>query len=275
LTPSEKSAKPILIALAKKSVVEKVARFGYIAHGLIYVIIGGLATEYAIGAGGTLTDPPGALETIRNQPLGKEAVLVTAIGLASYAVWRLIQAAADPDRQGTRPKGLAVRVGRVVSGVGYAALAIVALRLFAGRYANKNGLNWAARLLTEPIGAALGTVFALVVFGVAFEDVRKACTAQFGERMKASDMTTMQRSWSRSAGRWGFAARATVLCFGGAFLLRASWYGNPAEVKGFQGVLASILRLPYGNWALVCVGLGLAAYGCFMIMAGRYRHHPS
>jgi hypothetical protein len=92
--------------------------------------------------------------------------------------------------------------------------------------------------------------------------------------MKASDMTMAQRIWSRCAGRWGFAARATVLCFGGAFLLRASWYANPGEVKGFSGVLASILGLPYGNWVLGGVGLGLAAYGCFMIMAGRYRHHP-
>jgi hypothetical protein len=39
-------------------------------------------------------------------------------------------------------------------------------------------------------------------------------------------------------------------------------------------VLASIIALPYGNWVLGGVGLGLAAYGCFMIMAGRYRHHP-
>jgi hypothetical protein len=255
--------------------MEKLARFGYVVHGLIYIVIGGLAAQFALGEGGALTDPPGALKTIRHQPLGKQAILVTAIGLGAYALWRMVQAAADPDRQGTSAKGLAVRVGRVVSAVGYAALAIFALKLFSGRAdENGNGLNRLAQVLNEPIGAVFGTLIAFIVFGVAFDDVRKACTARFGERMKASNMTMVERIWSRGAGRWGFAARATILCFGGAFLLRASWYGNPNEVKGFAGILLSILALPYGHWALGLVGLGLAAYGCFMIMAGRYRQHP-
>jgi hypothetical protein len=262
-------------AVANKGFVEKLARFGYLAHGLIYIMIGGLAAQFAIGAGGTLTDPPGALEMIRDLPLGKQAVLLTAIGLAAYALWRLIQAATDPDRQGTGPKGLAVRVGRGISAVGYAVLAILALKLFAGTADGRNiGLKQAAQVLTEPVGSVLGTLTAVIVFGVALEDLRKACTARFGERMKSSNMTMLERRWSRSAGRCGFAARAIVLSFAGAFLLRASWYGNPGEVKGFAGVLASILALPYGNWVLGGVGLGLAAYGCFMIMAGRYRHHP-
>ena len=274
-TPRERSTTPVMKAVVNKGVVEKLTRFGYVAHGLIYIIIGGLAAQFAIGEGGTLTDPPGALKTIRHQPLGKQAVLFTAIGLAAYALWRLIQAAADPDGQGTSAKGLAVRVGRVISAIGYAALAILAVRLFTGSAdSNDSGLNSAAQVLTEPVGAMLGTTIALIIFGVAFEDVRKACTARFGERMKASEMTMMERIWSRTTGRWGFAARASVLCFGGTFLLRASWYGNPGEVKGFSGILASILKLPYGNWALGCVGLGLAAYGCFMIMAGCYRQHP-
>ena len=275
LTPPEQSTTPLMKAVANKGVVEKLARFGYLAHGAIYIIIGGLAAQFALMGDGTLTDPPGALVMIRRQPLGKQAVLSTAIGLAAYAIWRLIQAAADPDDQGTSPKGLAVRIGRLVSAVGYAALTILALKLFIGRAdGGTNGLNRIAQVLTEPIGAVLGTLTGLIVFGVAFDDIRKACTARFGERMKASDMGMAQRMWSQGVGRWGFAARATVLCFGGAFLLRASWYRHPGEVKGFAGILASILGLPYGNWALGLVGLGIAAYGCFMVIVGYYRRHP-
>ena len=189
-TPRERSTTPVMKAVVNKGVVEKLTRFGYVAHGLIYIIIGGLAAQFAIGEGGTLTDPPGALKTIRHQPLGKQAVLFTAIGLAAYALWRLIQAAADPDGQGTSAKGLAVRVGRVISAIGYAALAILAVRLFTGSAdSNDSGPNSAAQVLTEPVGAMLGTMIALIIFGVAFEDVRKACTARFGERMKASEMT--------------------------------------------------------------------------------------
>jgi hypothetical protein len=265
----------ISTTVAGNSAVEKLTRLGYVVHGLLYIIIGGLAAGIAAGVGGALTDPPGAIEVIGKQPFGKFGVLLTAIGLAAYGLWRLIQAVTDPDEQGCGLKGAAVRIGRIVSGAGYTALAFFAAKLSAGTVSNDEAtMNWAERLLTQPSGPMLGTAISLIVLGVAVEDIRKACTARFGERLKASDMTVMQRISSRCAGVWGFGARAVVLCFAATFLLRAAWRADPGEVKGLAGVLASIFAMPHGDWMLGAIGLGLAAYGLFMMLAGRYRRHP-
>jgi hypothetical protein len=265
----------ISTTVAENSVLEKLARLGYVVHGLLYLLIGGLAAGIAAGVGGALTDPTGAIEVIGKQPFGKVAVLLTAIGLAAYALWRLIQAVTDPDKQGRSMKGIVVRIGRIVSSAGYAALSLFAAKLAAGTAGNdETNMNWAARLMMEPLGPTAATAISLIVLGVAIEDIRKACTARFGERLKTSDMTVAQRVCSRCAGVWGFAARAVVLCFAGAFLLRAAWHVNPGEVKGLAGVLASLSAMPNGNWILGGVGLGLAAYGLFMILAGRYRRRP-
>jgi hypothetical protein len=78
----------------------------------------------------------------------------------------------------------------------------------------------------------------------------------------------------RCAGRWGFAARAVILVFGGAYLLRAVMSADPSRARGFEGILASLLALPYGHWILLFVALGLAGYGVFMVQAGVYRRHP-
>ena len=45
------------------------ARLGYTAKNVVYLIIGWLAVQLAIGAGGKATDQRGALLTIYEQPL--------------------------------------------------------------------------------------------------------------------------------------------------------------------------------------------------------------
>jgi hypothetical protein len=119
-----------------------------------------------------------------------------------------------------------------------------------------------------------GGLVALILLIVASDDVRKACTANFGERLKHKQMGAHVSIASRCAGRWGFAARAVILVLGGAYLLRAVLTAEPYRARGFEGILASLLALPYGDWVLGFVALGLAAYGVFMVQAGLFRKHP-
>jgi hypothetical protein len=261
--------------VAHSSSVEVMSRVGYVVHGFVYILIGVLAARLAWGARGELADPPSAIGVVSRLPAGDLLVSIMAVGLAAYALWRFIQAIADPDGQDKTVKGLIVRTGRVISGVGYSALALFAARLAAGAaQPGETETNWAVRILTEPIGAFLGGIIALILLGVATDDVRKACTANFGERLKDRKMGLLGSLAGRCAGRWGFAARAVILIFGGAYLLRAVMSADPNRARGFEGILASLLALPYGHWILLFVALGLAGYGLFMVQAGIYRRHP-
>ena len=262
-------------AVAASGSLEVISRFGYIVHGAIYIVIGALAVKLAWGSRGMLADPPSAIGFIGKLPVGEFLVPFIAVGLAAYALWRFIQAVADPDRQGRTMKGLVVRTGRVVSGIGYSALALFAARLASGTAEDGQGqTNWAVQMLKEPIGALTGGLVALILLMVATDDVRKACTANFGERLKDHEMGAPVSFASRCAGRWGFAARAVILVFGGAYLMRAVLTAEPYRARGFEGILASLLTLPYGDWVLGFVALGLAAYGVFMVQAGLFRRHP-
>ena len=67
-------------------------RAGFVARGLVYGLIGGLALALALGAaGGSTTNQQGALALIASAPVGSVAVGVLALGILAYAVWQIGQ----------------------------------------------------------------------------------------------------------------------------------------------------------------------------------------
>ena len=79
-------------AFTRTPLFEALARTGYAARGLIYIVIGALAFRLAQGVGGQPANQKGALRTVAHQPFGHWILLAVAIGLAGYAIWRLTQA---------------------------------------------------------------------------------------------------------------------------------------------------------------------------------------
>jgi hypothetical protein len=126
------------------------ARSGYAARGVVYLIIGGLAVVAASGQGGQTTDTHGALTSLLTQPFGKIVLAIVALGLIGYALWRVVQALADVDHHGTDPKGLATRGGLLVSAVTHALLALFALSLTFGAAAAAAAMATAARGIGPP-----------------------------------------------------------------------------------------------------------------------------
>src|SRR5579884_3974327 len=95
------------------------ARFGYAAKGVVYVLIGVLAVLAGFGHGGSTTDRKGALITLHNQPFGVVLLIIVAIGLLCYALWSFIQAIFDTEGKGHEAKGIIARIGYAAVGVSY------------------------------------------------------------------------------------------------------------------------------------------------------------
>src|SRR5262249_22220789 len=69
------------------------ARSGLAARGVVFGVIGVLALKLAVGDGGKATNQQGALQTIAHGTFGKFLLVILALGLAGYAIWRLVRAA--------------------------------------------------------------------------------------------------------------------------------------------------------------------------------------
>ena len=113
--------------------VQRLERFGFLTRGLIYVVIGLLALQLAIGAGGATASPTSAIALIGRQPFGKVLLAVIAVGLAGYSLWGFVRAIFDPLGRGTDTKGLIDRAGFLFSGISYAALLIPTVLALLGK----------------------------------------------------------------------------------------------------------------------------------------------
>ncbi|MBD2092748.1 DUF1206 domain-containing protein [Microcoleus sp. FACHB-1515] len=252
--------------------VERLARFGYAAKGIVYGIVGVLAVQAAVSAGGQTTDTQGALNTIAAQPFGQILLALVAIGLIEYVLWRVVQAIYDPEGKGKDAKGIAQRLGYLLNGAVYTGLALSALKLTMGGSAgSSNGQQDAtAQLLAQPFGQWLVGLIGAGVIGIGFYQFYEAYKASFRKRLNLNQMSDTERTWATRVGRFGLAARGLVLTLTGLFLIQAARQSDPNQVQGLDGALQTLAQQPQGAWLLGLVALGLVAYGIHMLVQARY-----
>jgi len=252
---------------------ELMARAGYRARGVVYVIVGGLAVLAAIGSGGRTTGTKGALSSILSQPFGAILLICVALGLLCFAVWRLAQAILDVDHLGTDWKPLARRIGFGGGAAVNFALAISALALVFGMSSDsgdgeRSARDWTAYLLAAPFGQWIVGAVGLVGFATGVGVAAKGWKGTFEERL-ALDHDA--RRWVMPLGRLGFMARGVVFMLVGIFLVLAAAHANAREAKGLAGALRTLQEQPYGWVLLGITALGLVAFGAFQFVTAYYR----
>jgi hypothetical protein len=254
----------------------RLARLGYATKGVIYLIIGALAAELAIGHGGSVTDQYGALHTIYDQPFGKVLLAIVAIGLLAFALRCFIQALFDTEGKGRDAKGIIGRVGYALIGISYGVLAFGAYRLVAGvgddgQSSTTSTQEWTALLLKQPFGVALVVLVGLVIIAVALYLFYKAYSAKFRFRLNLATVPAHVKKWVISFGRFGYASLGVVLSIIGIFLIVAAFQDNPHQAEGLDSALKTLAHQPFGLVLLSIVSLGLIAYGIFSFVEARYR----
>jgi hypothetical protein len=251
----------------------RLARLGYATEGAMYTLIGLLAAGVAFDSGGQATGQRGALEIVAGSPFGGVLVGLIALGFVGYALWRSIQAIADPDGEGTGLEALGKRAGYGVSALVYAGLAFSAVGLILGS-ASQGGRtpdDWTALLLSWPLGRVLVVCVGIAVVGLGLRELYQAYSTRFLKYLKLVEMGERVRTWIERWGRLGIAARGIVFGVVGTFLVRAALEHDPQEALGLGGALQTLAHQPLGPWLLGAVALGLVAYGLFMLSVARYR----
>src|SRR3954466_14698949 len=99
-----------------RRVVDRLARLGLAARGVVYLLVAWLAIRVAFFHSGQQADRQGAMRQIAHNTAGKALLLAMAVGFFGYAAWRIVQAVSGfPDEDGAKEWGKrAVSAGRAL-----------------------------------------------------------------------------------------------------------------------------------------------------------------
>jgi hypothetical protein len=252
--------------------IVRFGRLGYIVEGVVYIIVGVLATEAALGAGGGTTDIKGAFRAIGTAPFGMIALTIVAIGLFGYAAWRIVSSLADAERTGSEPTNLLMRIADFIEGLAYGSFGIwVAEYLLRDRVRfDDRTPDVTHRVLQYPGGRWLVIAAGAAILVYAMYQFHSALNRKFLYRLDLSAARRARR-WIERLGGFGVGARAAVFAMIGMLIIRAGWEYDASKAGGIEKSLDVIANQPAGGIMFAFVATGLIAYGILQIVTARYR----
>jgi fumarate reductase subunit D len=256
----------------RSPLVERFGRAGLVAKAALYAVIGILAFKVAFGADEESPDKSGALRTIAQQPFGKVLLVLLAVGLAGYALWRLAQALFDRDDEGEGPKGLAKRGVNLGKAAWYGTLCVLTVSTLVGNGGgDTNEQQTTAGVFERPLGRYVVYAVGIAFAGAALFNLWRAITCKFKKKLKTQQMNEAEESASTAVGVVGHLARFVVFGLVGAFLVEAAWKFDPKQARGLDGALLEVSQRAYGGILLAGVAVGLLAYAAYCLVEARYR----
>lgn len=242
------------------------------AYGLVYLVLGWLALQLALGDRDGQTSTTGAVRELAQQPFGQVLVWLVGIGMVLLVVWRALEAAVGHQDEdgGTRLRKRLTSAGK---GVLYAAIAFTAFRVATGSgggggRSSEDSLT--AKLLDLPFGQALVGLVGLAIIGYGAALAVRAWTGSFREHLTAEG----ERGETGTAyvwfGRIGYVAKGIAVAIVGGLFCYAAATHEASKSGGLDQALQEVLERPFGPVLLALVGIGIICYGLFTFARARH-----
>jgi hypothetical protein len=262
-------------AAQRSEEVDWLGRAGLVSQGVLYAVLAILATQVAFEGRDSShrPDAEGALQLVTEQPLGPALLIVLALGFVAYAFWRIVEAVADRDREGSGWKGVLKRAGYLVLGLLYLALATLAVTTAFGSGGGAGGEEQRATqgVLSWPLGRPLVLALGVGFLVGAGASVVYVLLGKLDDKLQTSALSSQERRLVSLTGVVGYSARAVVFAIIGAFLVKAAWQHDPSETRGLDGALLELTQAPFGPVVLGAVALGFLAFAAWCGTQARYR----
>ena len=244
------------------------ARAGYAARGIVFILVSGLALFSGIADGRPETKS--ALQILLNQPLGRVWVVAIGLALSGFVSWRLAQSLADADQHGSEGKGLVIRAALLGSALTYLGLAFYAFRyaiLFTGGDDGSGERDLAGWIMSQPFGSYLAIIVGLTLVAGGVVTAVKGLTGRFERYLRALP----KRRIVRLVCVYGLVSRGVLFALVGVLFMYAGVHVNPNEAGNTADALNWLRQLPFGSALYILVSAGLAAFGIYNLVEARYR----
>jgi hypothetical protein len=247
-----------------------VARIGLVARGVIYILIGWLAIELAIGHSSQRPSQEGALQLLAGKSYGLITLWLLGIGFAGYALWRLSEAAFGVT--GEKP-GAGPRLKSLVRAIVYGFLSALTFQVIAGSASNESRKqqDLTASVMHHTGGQWLVGIVGLAIVIVGLTLVIEGIRRTFMKHLRSGEMSPQTRKIVEKLGMIGTTARGVVFAIGGALIVDAAVTCSPKKSGGLDKALLTLRHQVFGEFLLVIVALGLIIFGIYGLCEARWR----
>lgn len=249
-----------------------VMRTGYAGRALVYVVVAGISL-WSILHGGGGEGTSSALAQLEQSVWGTPVLLAIFLGMACYAVWRLIDAAWDLECYGSDGEGIVARLGMCVTGLIHLAIGIGALLIVftASGGGGESSISKAAgTVLQWPGGRWILMAAGVLTLGAGAYYGKKAYKREYRKHLMGNHFT---RNWD-SLLRAGVAAQGFVVAVIGFLICYAAWTYSPQSAGGLGSVFSWLSGQPYGQALVLALCIGLLCFALFCGVNAVYRIVP-
>lgn len=258
---------------ARSRFLAVLARAGFAARGVLYVIIGWIALEVAFGNSGQHADSSGALRLLARTPAGGIILWLLAVGFLGLALWRLSEAIWGAAGSGGRKAG--TRLASLGRAAIYGLLAFSILKYVLGlgapKSSNSQSRDLTAAALRQPGGQAIVILIGLALAAAGVALAWQYWRRQFLRNLRLGGVSPATRRAVTRLGQVGGVARGAVFAAAGVFLLVAGVRAQPGQARGIDATLRAMAATPFGPWLLVAVAAGLILFGAYSCCEARWR----
>jgi hypothetical protein len=250
--------------------LDLIARTGNLGRALLFVALGVFALGIAFDdAQRSLL---AVLDELPDRPWGAFLLLVLALGVLVYGVYRCIQAVADTERFGRSWHGLLQRLFYVAIGGTYVMLALYAAALLVGfRHDERDTQYWTELALAQPFGRTLVVAAGVLVVLGGVYDFWYGFGRYFAPVFSARRFGRAAKILTWFFAFYGHGARGLAYGLVGVLMIQAGVLYDPARAADLGEAFAVMLNKPLGRLVLAAVGAGFIAYGAFCVMLSLYR----
>jgi hypothetical protein len=279
--PAGETGSRAVETLARRhSSLVSVARVGWVAKGVVYILLGVLALPIAFqgpghddgGSGGDQASQTGAVARLAESSFGALALWIVATGLLLYALWRLTSIVLPAENSA---KAWLTRAGYAVSALVYLALAWSAVS-FARHVGSSSAQDKSEDAKVERItrdlmersgGRWLIGLVGIVIVCVGVFFVIRGVRASFRDELEHGGVGPVSHESIVTLGRIGWVGRGLMMAVVGWFVTRAAVRFQPDEAKGMDGALREVTGSTAGSLLVGFVALALIVYGAFCVIS--------
>jgi hypothetical protein len=268
---SDKSVHGVVDRATDSDAFEYTARAGFIVSGVLHLLVGYIIGQIAFGSAGN-ADQSGALSTLSRQTGGAVILWAVAIGLLALGLWRIAEAiVGSKPGEGSGSQQDDTPMWKRAKSLGLAvvnfAIAISAIRFAAGsgQQSSQQNSGLSAQMMQSGWGKVVLIGVGLGLAAVGGYHVYKGVTKKFLKDLRVSGGTAIT-----AIGVIGYAAKGLVLAGAGVLVIIATLQADPAKAAGFDAAVKTLGQAPFGKILLILAALGIAAFGAYSFVRGRY-----